>query len=368
VLIVGPTQGGKTSSLVVPALLTWRGPVVATSVKHDVLRTTADWRREVGEVQHLEPGREQGLTWNPLEGVADLRHALRVAHSLTTRSPRGDGEFWNTLAVKLLGALFFDAVTRERTIFQVAADVESRAWLAWCLDLEPSAVRDILLSFRDYDGRTLDGVVTTADTMVLPWRFAQPLANVRGTLAGNHTLYLCAPRHEQLAAEPLLRGALRMVLEEQQRRCDAGEALDLLLLLDEAAQVATLDELDQLAATLVGLRVTLVTVVQDFAQLHARFGERAATIVNNHTTRVVLAGLADPSATRYLPELEPPARSAVSGQRAPRPTTPLRRRRPRTAVVIAGHRPAFAVRLRPWWRQRRLRARGRRAQSVDLPR
>ena len=67
------------------------------------------------------------------------------------------------------------------------------------------------------------------------------------------------------------------------------------MVLDEAATVASLDELDQLAATVSGLGVTLVTVVQDFAQLVARWGPRAATIVNNHTTRVVLAGLADPS-------------------------------------------------------------------------
>ena len=75
------------------------------------------------------------------------------------------------------------------------------------------------------------------------------------------------------------------------------------MVLDEAATVASLDELDQLAATVSGLNVTLVTVVQDFAQLVARWGPRASTIVNNHTTRVVLGGLADPTVGRYLPDL-----------------------------------------------------------------
>src|SRR5665213_676585 len=79
VLIVDPTQVGKTSSLVIPALLRWDDALGVTSVKNDVIATTKEWRARVGEVQVLEPGRDGGLTWNPLEGVRTLRHAFRVA-------------------------------------------------------------------------------------------------------------------------------------------------------------------------------------------------------------------------------------------------------------------------------------------------
>ena len=44
-LIVGPTQAGKTSSLVVPSLLNWTGAAVVTSVKGAVVRETMEWRR-----------------------------------------------------------------------------------------------------------------------------------------------------------------------------------------------------------------------------------------------------------------------------------------------------------------------------------
>jgi hypothetical protein len=142
-----------------------------------------------------------------------------------------------------------------------------------------------------------------------------------------------------------------MVIEEQQSRIDAGTAQPLLLVLDEAANVASLDELDQLASTVAGLGVTLVTVVQDFAQLQARWGQRAATIVNNHATRVVLSGLADPSVSTYLPELTTPKeKDAV--------VVPLRQRPGSTALVVSGRSPVYAGRLRPWWRHRTLRRRG----------
>jgi type IV secretory pathway TraG/TraD family ATPase VirD4 len=143
-----------------------------------------------------------------------------------------------------------------------------------------------------------------------------------------------------------------MVLEEQQRLVDQRCQRPLLMVLDEAATVASLEELDQLAATVSGLDVTLVTVVQDFAQLVARWGPRAATIVNNHTTRIVLGGLADPTVSKYLPELS----DFKEGKRV----EPIRERASGTALVVAGRRPVFVVRLRPWWRQRRLRVRGTR--------
>ncbi len=347
-LIVGPTQAGKTSSLVLPAVLSWPGALVLTSVKHDVVATSTAWRTQLGRVQRLDPGDDNGLTWNPLEGVRGVRDGQRIASTMTLAGGRGDSEFWNALATKLLGALFTVAVATGRSIFDVAQAIERRTWLQW----DDTPLGDELIGpFRAYDARTLDGVVTTVEAMVLPWRFAQPLATVRETVAGPNTLFLCSPRHEQRSYEPLFRGALRMVLEEQQRRVDEGSALPLLMVLDEAANVASLDELDQMAATVAGLQVTLVTVVQDFAQLRARWGERAATIVNNHATRVVLGGLADPSVGTYLPEL--------TASTTERPAVPLRLRPGGTAVVVSGRSKVYPIRLRPWWRRRRLRHRGR---------
>jgi len=350
-LIVGPTQGGKTSSLVIPAMLRWTDALVVTSVKRDVVDVTEAWRRSVGDVAVLEPGRDGGLTWNPMERVTSYRDALRVARDLTLgSSDRGDTEFWNSLAVKLVAALLVLAVQAGRDVFAVATVVDNRDFAAWLRDARPGTARDVLETFLDRDPKTLDGVLTTAETMLLPWRFAQPLARVCSVVEGPNTLYLCSPRGEQRHYEPMFRGALRSVLERQQELVDEGGQRRLLMVLDEAATVASLDELDQLAATVSGLDVTLVTVLQDFSQLSARWGARAATIVNNHTTRVVLGGLADPTAATYLPELL----ETRDGSKA----VALRLRPVGTATVVAGRERVFSIRLRPWWRDRHLARRG----------
>jgi type IV secretory pathway TraG/TraD family ATPase VirD4 len=336
-----------------PALLRWNDALVVTSVKSDVVKSTQRWRRSLGDVQILEPGRDSGLTWNPLEGVTSLRHALRVARDLTIGARgQGDTDFWNALATKLVAALFVMAGQRSQSIFDVAALVENRKFDQWMSNAVTSEASELLRTFLDHEHKTLDGVLTTAETMLLPWRFRQPLANVRSVVAGANTLYLCSPRGEQQHYESLFRGALRMVLEEQHRLVDEGSQRRLLLVLDEAATVAPLDELDQLAATVSGLDVTLVTVVQDFAQLVARWGARAPTIVNNHTTRIVMGGLSDPTVGKYFPEM-------VVAKEDTR-TVPLRQRAAGTALVVSGRRPLFEVHVRPWWRSRRLRKRGER--------
>ena len=93
----------------------WRDAVVVTSVKSDVVEATSTWRRSLGDVQILEPGREGGLTWDPLEGVTTLRHATRVARDLTLESDRGEGAFWNALATKLVASLV-DPRARARRV------------------------------------------------------------------------------------------------------------------------------------------------------------------------------------------------------------------------------------------------------------
>src|SRR3954471_12609003 len=75
-LVVAPTQTGKTTGLAIPAVLEWDGPVLATSVKTDLLRDTPEARRARGVGQLFDPGGETALesvSWSPLDGCKDWR-------------------------------------------------------------------------------------------------------------------------------------------------------------------------------------------------------------------------------------------------------------------------------------------------------
>lgn len=81
----------------------------------------------------------------------------------------------------------------------------------------------------------------------------------------------------------------------QDRYARTGRPLDppLLLMLDEAANIAPLRNLDTIAATGAGQGIQLCTVWQDLAQLDALYTRRAATVINGHRARIHLAGQAD---------------------------------------------------------------------------
>ena len=354
-LVVGPTQVGKTSGIVVPALLRWSGPVVVTSVKRDVLDVTGRWRSSQGRVVVLDPSSDEGLTWDPLEGVSTLRQALALARDLVITSRErssSESDFWNSLAVKVLAAVMVATLQRGGSIFDVVATIEQRDFFALRSTELNSDVDRILSSAERMEPRTLDSVCSTIDAMLLPWQIRQPLARVTTLLDGNNTLYLCAPRTDHRHYEGLFRGVVRTLLDEQQRRAHGEAPPRLLVLLDEAASIAPLDDLDQLAATVSGMNVTLLTVFQDFAQIRTRWGERAATIVNNHTTRVVMAGLVDASLAEFLPPALRP--SAESPHEA---SEEIRQLPKNVGVLISGQFPRTLVRFRPWFRQRLLRTR-----------
>ena len=84
-----------------------------------------------------------------------------------------------------------------------------------------------------------------------------------------------------------------------------GAPLDppLLVVLDEAAHIAPLPELDGLAATCASHGIQLVTVWQVLAQVKRRYGGRAATVLNNHRAKLFLPGIADPDTLEYASRL-----------------------------------------------------------------
>jgi type IV secretory pathway TraG/TraD family ATPase VirD4 len=187
------------------------------------------------------------------------------------------------------------------------------------------------------------------------------------------SIFLVAPARAQERLAPLFVALLGELLEGAFARASASgpRRHPLLLVLDEAANIAPVRDLDVVASTAAGHRIQLVTVFQDVAQIVARYGEKAPTIVNNHRARLLCSGVADPrtleEVSRLLGETEIETMSRSTGDGGTTTTrsherrslaTPdaLRRIEPGEGVLLYGHLPPAVLRLRPWFEDRRLRA------------
>jgi type IV secretion system protein VirD4 len=391
VVVVGPTQSGKTSSLAVPALLAWDGPVVAASIKGDLLRHTWRARAAGGRVWCIDPTGSTGMPasqWSPLSGCGDWHRACRMAADLT-ESAKGDGttadgEFWFATAAKLLAPLLFAAARSRRTMADVVRWVDTQDVTEVAAALEQVGLDEALAAARATwcrDERTRSSVYTTAETVLAPFSQSTPpgAASFEPSLlfGDAHTLYLCAPANDQRRLRGFFTALTTQVLSHAfALSTRSGRPLDppLLVVLDEAAHIAPLAELDGLAATCASHGIQLVTVWQDLAQVRARYGARAPTVLNNHRAKLFLPGIADPDTLEYASALigdeENTASSITRDQHGARSTTSMVTPRrllspaelrclPRgQAVLVYGTLPPARLRLRPWWVDRPANAEG----------
>ena len=141
--VVGPTGCGKTIGFAIPNLLEWNGPVIATSVKGDLLDATIAARAKRGKVWIYDPTAVTGHPvdgWSPLAVCREWSGAMRVAAWLCEAAqPRidsvNDGDYWYTQARKALAPHLHAAAIGNRTI----ADV-----VRWIDTQEREQVRELL--------------------------------------------------------------------------------------------------------------------------------------------------------------------------------------------------------------------------------
>src|SRR6266545_2863223 len=396
VIVVGPTQTGKTTGFAIPAILEWQGPVLATSVKSDLLRDTLAARSAIpgARVWVYDPTRSTGLDvagWTPLAGCDTWQGAQRVA-SWLVQAARGsspgieNAPFWYGAAEKLLAPLLLAAVHADLKMSDVVRwlDTKEVNEVGWGLELagEDAAVTAFAAT-TNREKRTRSNVYATAETVLAAYADPGVLASAQTSdlraerllNGGAHTAYICAPAHEQRRLQPLFATLVQEVAAcAYERATETGKPVDppLLLVLDECANIAPLRELTTLASTGAGQGIQLVSVFQDMAQITAVYGrDDAPTIVSNHRAKVILSGIADPRTLDYLAGLlgeeqvqQVASTKGADGRRSTTesftyrtlaPAHTLREMKPGHGVLVYGHLPPAKIAMRPWFKDPRLR-------------
>jgi type IV secretory pathway TraG/TraD family ATPase VirD4 len=195
-------------------------------------------------------------------------------------------------------------------------------------------------------------------------------------LSGEHTLYLVAPIQDQRRLASLFTGLIMSIVNEAVSLAQAGPEgrlqRRLLLVLDECANTAPIEQLPQYLSTGHSQGISVVAIFQDYAQIRGRYGELADSVTNNSRAKLFLSGIADPKTLEVAGQLVgqesyvertlgfsgPQSNSSWTWrQRALLPPDRLRQLRPGSALLLYRHlRPAI-IGLQPWFRSRWLRRR-----------
>lgn len=380
-LVLGPSRSGKTTSFVVPNVLSASGSVLATSTKPDVLRRTAAARSSSGWCLLFDPGGEvevpdgvHRVGWSPVAGARDWSRAHHLA-DVMARTARGRhpgtaasgaDSHWTERASALLGPLLhaaaLDGASMQHVLRWVDRHEGTSALEILATRCGPEAVpTDVLAGILSTDPREQSGIWSTASGILAAYRSDAALASTEppyldaeAFCAGRHTLYICAPGAQQQLVAPLVVGIVSQVRDAAYRRAARGDVLPpVLLALDEVANIAPLPDLPTLVTEGPGQGLLTLACLQDLSQARARWGPEADAFLSIFGTSAILGGIADTATLEAVSaiagEREVVSRSVASarGSRGMQVSTTdsaaLRRRLP--VDVLARGSPGWAMTL-----------------------
>ncbi len=421
VILFGPPQSGKTTA-VATGINTWDGPAIVLSVKRDLYDTTAPTRKGLGGIAVFDPsglGLPHPGAWTPLlsgdlDGVADrlvettavgqphwaaegtsyLKAILWIASHQTTspdvdpvaamlawinagppnqttidnltewlnNSGGGLADTDNNVEPDNSSHLLVDALRVATTAdtgiphrrrSREVADLLANAWRAeprYYSSITGSAAAPLKTLLTEHQPPP------TATPLTIDW--------LLDTASGPRTIYGIAAEADAHTYGTLLGailGDLTAGLGRHAQHQPAGRlTTPVLVVVDEAANFPT-PWLTRFASTCPGANIQLVTAFQDLSQTATIYGVHGSnTLVNNHRTRMLLSGTADPTTLNLFTSLAGSEQIAVRHGTATNTgytgnedvhatTTPLLpadvlRRLPRTqGILIHGDRPPTTI-------------------------
>jgi type IV secretion system protein VirD4 len=310
-LTVAPTGAGKGVGAIIPALLTYPGSVIVTDIKGENYQVTARRRREMGQrVVVLDPfslvtPKDKGDRLNPFdlldipgsdaESDAEMLAAqLAVGHEFTT------DRYWDDTGRGLVAGLIADVATscppEKRTLVTLRErlyDDDLDYTLAVALDtrkktMSPLARDEFVAYLAAPSDKTRPCIRTTATTFVkclgstAVSRCLERSTFALADLLNNKplTIYMVLPPEKLHSHRGLLRLWVVTLLTAVMRRTRLPKQRTLFLL-DEAAQLGSLDLIPQAVSLLRGYGLQLWTFWQDLSQMMKLYPSNWESLVNN---------------------------------------------------------------------------------------
>jgi len=382
-LVIGPSNSGKSSAVAIPAILEWPGLVVVASAKASVVDHTIGWRSRLGDVHVFDPGdasRFRGSGWSPLAGCGTWTGARRAAQDLAAAAQAAAQVDPETPPIpthavaKALAPYLFAAALTNRKVADLAywLDREERDdVLAELAAAHPDVAHAHLQAVFRLEDTVREAVFEALRLLFEPYldphvaRSAEQHEVVADELldGGAHTLYVTSPYHSRARLRPICAAVLRQIVTRAYEQAAASGrplARPALLVVDEGAAIAPTADLETVASSAALSGIQLVTLFQDVAQIQRRYRDQAAAVVNNHRaklylpTRIDFATVGDAGAGGDV------GAGAVL-RRALLPPAHARQLAEGEGVLLYGNLAPIRTRLRPWFRSRTLRRR------VELP-
>jgi type IV secretion system protein VirD4 len=320
--VLAAPRTGKSSGLVIPAILEHEGPIVATSVRTDIAEHTIGRRRRLGRVFVWDPFGRDSDAWDLLQGCEDWEHALLVARWLGHARKIGEGinqDYFDQEAEGLVAPYLHAAALTENVtaagVYRWILDRDDRTADSILTDVGADDARERLRAVYAYTERQRDGIIGTAAVQLKAYGHPAAARTARRgegmtpetLFDGANTLYIVAGREHQQLLAPLvvtMISSMLFWLSERENRTGTGLRPPALFALDETASIAPIQDLPQILATSLGSGVRFLTVWHSVAQIRRHFGvDAAAEILALSQGKVFMGSITDQFTRQEIVEL-----------------------------------------------------------------
>jgi type IV secretory pathway TraG/TraD family ATPase VirD4 len=313
VMLLGPPRAYKTSGVVIPAILCHTGAEVVTSTKDDVARATWRIRSRVGRCWMFDPtGQDPGgsqLRWSPVQASENWDGAVLMARAMTSAAGVGQGtthsSHWANRAQALLGpflhAAALDGRDMEAVVDWVARHELEEAGILLEQERASRMAFGSLLGIHNTEERERASIFSAAADALQAYTSEAALDGAKDPnfspekfVTSEDTIYICAPAEAQAAAAPIVCGLLAEIRRHTYRAHQQGTLKGrVLFALDEAANIAPLEELPQIASEGGSQGLTLLAAFQDLSQARARWGVAAEGLLTLFGPKLIFPGISD---------------------------------------------------------------------------
>lgn len=316
VLVLGPPRSGKTSGLIIPAILSFAGPVVSTSTKPDVFSATRAVRSLGGRVWLFDPTGSESvdssitrLQWSPVKRGRSWDETLQMAAAMvdsTISGQRSASEsHWAERAGTLLAALLFAASSRGQPIRTVHSWILQHEVDVPYSQLEAanaSIACDILRGLERASENEIASIFSTAAMILSAYNSDTVLGSAEhpnfdpdAFVRSTDTLYITIPSHQQRRLAPLVVGLLEEIRDAcyVRERREPGRHPNVLWALDEVAKIAPLASLPAIVSEGGGQGLQVMACLQDLSQARDQWGEAGRGFLTLFGTKLILGGLGD---------------------------------------------------------------------------
>lgn len=313
VFIVGPIGQGKSTGLIIPAILGEKGnrSLVITDPKGELLAITGGAVAEHHQVVVFSPTTpSRSQCYNPLALIHTFEDAQDFAQCWVANTGRSSDSFWMNTAVLLIIAIVLHLrATEPDAPFARLGDFimgNSFEGVKDSLTSSPSRIaRKTAAKFLEnvsMNERLAGSIMTDLINRFLLLQSpeiqqvtAQHEIDINAMVDRPTALYLSVPHSAAKRCYPLTACMMMQLFSTLEKRAEQspGGALPrgVVCYMDEFANLGSILHMGEYVTTIRSKRVALVLAIQNFSQLQDIYGEKEAdTILANCITKLVLPG------------------------------------------------------------------------------